>query len=200
MKRSPTSLPAKRPPCRIRTCDFHGSSPQARSLRNRRPRRWRLGPLSSSNPASSASRLGPLSSSNPPVLSFEARALPSHLRMRPRGGSGFALAPQHEDGEAKDALAPQNEVAQNLLFLRCEATAEPRRRGGFATAPQAGEREKYPSGRGWRAQSASRVRVCLRLTFDQRGGIAGAGLGHDPDDGIAVALEVVAGFAALFPG
>jgi hypothetical protein len=142
------------------------------------------------------------------------RRTPSHLRTR-TGETKDALAPQHEDagktkdalaprdedaGKTKDALAPQDEVAQNLLILRCEATAEPRRRGGFATVPQAGEREKYPSGRGWRAQSASRVRVCLRLTLDQRGGIAGAGLGHDPDNGIAVALEVVAGFAALFPG
>jgi hypothetical protein len=32
-----------------------------------------------------------------------------------------------------------HEVAQNLLILRCEATAEPRRRGGFAKVPLAGE-------------------------------------------------------------
>src|SRR5690349_23995616 len=88
--------------------------------------------------------------------------------MRPRGGSGFALAPQARGrggGEGrprtsstrtrgrrrKDALAPQNEVAQNRLLLRCEATAEPRRRGGFAIVPK---RERVASA------SASRVRAC----------------------------------------
>src|SRR6185369_5287462 len=47
--------------------------------------------------------------------------------MRPRGGSGFALA-------------PQDEAAQNLLIQRSERS-EPRRRGGFATVPKTGEGE-----------------------------------------------------------
>src|SRR6185437_12554544 len=57
-------------------------------------------------------------------------------------------------GETKDAgrrRTPshlKHEGAQNLLVLRCEATAEPRRRGGFATVPLAGEVGE-PQRAGW---------------------------------------------------
>jgi hypothetical protein len=65
--------------------------------------------------------LGPSS-----MRTWGRRRTPSHLK--------------HEDaGETKDALPPEDEEAQNLLILRSEATAEPRRRGGFAIVPLAGE-------------------------------------------------------------
>ena len=43
----------------------------------------------------------------PRVLSFEARASPSHLRMRTRGETKDALAPQDENARMpKDRVAP----------------------------------------------------------------------------------------------
>jgi hypothetical protein len=68
------------------------------------------------------------------------RRTPSHLKHEDAGRRRTPSHLKHEDaGETKDALPPEDEEAQNLLILRSEATAEPRRRGGFAIVPLAGE-------------------------------------------------------------